>query len=125
MPTGHIPRESRRLSIRRWPVPALVGYQPLPVFLEPKEANPAVFDADKAVSKLDDFLIMGGKDKRRTEPSVHRLHQCQDPLASGLVEVRGRLVREDKLRLRHQRPSNCHPLALATAQLVGPMVSKL
>ena len=64
-------------------------------------------------------LVVGHVDRRRAEPLVQALELGAHLHAELRVEVRQRLVHQERLRLAHHRAADRDPLALAAGQLGG------
>ncbi len=78
----------------------------------------AVEHFDAPVCSVGDRLVVGDQHDRRSGVRFVS-QQVGDPFAGRLVEAAGRLVGNDQLRLRHDRPSDGDTLLLATAELAG------
>ena len=65
-------------------------------------------------------------EKMKVVPSllVDLLHQVDDVLAGGRIQVRRRLVREHELGSGHERARDGHALALTTGELVGAVFAR-
>lgn len=57
-------------------------------------------------------------DHRQAAPFAEPRHGCQQRCLVGDVEVEGRLIEQEQLRLLGERHGDQHPLALASGQLV-------
>ena len=78
----------------------------------------AVHDADGIGDAPDDAEIVGDEQQAHAEPSADIRQQRQDLRLHGNVERRGRLVRDQKIRLVGERHRDHHALALAAGQLM-------
>ncbi len=68
---------------------------------------------------------MGDHDQAGAPLPVQLQHQLEDTLRIGSVQVARRLVGENDLRFRHQRPGHRSPLPLAAGELVRAMSKPL
>ena len=78
----------------------------------------AVHDADDIGDAPDDAEIVGDEQQAHAEPRADLGQQRQDLRLHGDVERRGRLVRDQKIRLVGERHRDHHALALAAGQLM-------
>ena len=70
-------------------------------------------------------LIVGDVDRRHRKLAVQALEVAADLVAQLRIEIRQRLVEQERLRLAHQRTPHRHPLPLPTRELTGLAVEKL
>ena len=82
----------------------------------------AVAHRDLAVRAGGDLQVVGDDDQRDAAVRVERLQQVHHLGPADAVQVAGRLVGEDHLRVADQRPGDRHPLLLAAGELVGRVV---
>ena len=78
-----------------------------------------------AVGDVEDAVVVGDEQDRRAALAGQRLHAIDHFAARGLVEGRGRLVRQHHRRFPDERPRDRHALALAAGQLVRPLAGVL
>ena len=79
--------------------------------------DPAVLDADDAVSHLGDFLIMGDHHHSLGKLLAGHLHEAQHILAGSAVQIAGGLVGQKNGGLGGQSPGDSYPLLLSTREL--------
>ena len=68
---------------------------------------------------------MGHQHERRAPLPVQLLHQLDDRLAGGCIEVAGRFVGEQNSGAVYERPGERHPLLLASREVGGGVVEPI
>src|SRR4029078_12478614 len=84
--------------------------------------NASVAQTHEALRARHDGRIVRGEDERRPRLRVQLCQEVEGALGGVLVEVRGRLVGEDELRLRDHGACNGHALPLSARKLIGQLV---
>ncbi len=79
---------------------------------------PQVHDADAVRDMVDHREIVRDEEVSEPHPPLQIAHQVQNLRLHRNVERRGRLVADEKARLRRQRTGNRNPLALTAGELV-------
>lgn len=77
-----------------------------------------ILETNNATSVLHDLRIVSREDEGRFVGLVHLLHQIDDALAGGRIEVGRRLVGEDDARIGDQRAGDRNPLALTAGEFI-------
>ncbi len=77
-----------------------------------------IHDGDAAAEMTDHAQVVGDEDEAQLAPLLQPAQQHQDLRLDRDVERRNRLVRDDQLRLQHERAGDADALALAAAELV-------
>src|SRR3954454_20419858 len=82
----------------------------------------AVLELELTVEPGGDVGVVRGDDEREPELALERLDQVEHPLGGVRVEVTGRLVAEQDLRLLSERAGDRDALGLAARQLRREMI---
>ena len=77
---------------------------------------PSVSQTDQAASPLHDLRVMSGKDESRTGGAIKSFHHVEKRDRGGRVQIRRRLVCQDKCRFRHHRSGDSHSLLLPAGE---------
>ena len=80
--------------------------------------RPVVHHRDLVAHVLDHPEVVGDEEIGEVVLALEAPEEVQDLRLHGDVEGRHRLVADDELRLRGERPRNAEPLALAARELV-------
>jgi hypothetical protein len=83
-------------------------------------SRPVPHDGDALAEGHRLGLVVGHVDGRHAEAGVELRERSAHPDAELRVEVRERLVHQERARLAHDRASHRDPLPLAAGQLRGP-----
>ena len=82
-----------------------------------------IHDRDTVCHVLDDREIMTDEEQRQAK--FPHLKQIDDLRLDGDVERRDRLVADDQVRLRRERPCDADALALSALEFVRPSVQRI
>src|SRR3954468_6390434 len=82
----------------------------------------AIEEADDTRGASSECGVMGDEHDRGAAVAVERLHQLENALTGGVVEISGRLVGEQDSWRVGERPRDRDPLLLSTRQLHREMV---
>ena len=78
----------------------------------------AIHDADHIGDAPNDAEIVGDEQQAHAEPRANFRQQRQNLRLHGDIERRGRLVRDQQVRLVGERHRDHHPLPLAAGELM-------
>ena len=84
--------------------------------------NPAVLNADNAVGKLGDLVVMGYHHQRLMEFAAGFFQQAQHITARPAVQIAGRFVSQDDGGLRNEGAGDGATLLLSPGQVVWHIV---
>jgi hypothetical protein len=83
-----------------------------------------ILQSDGAGGTFTDLRIVGDDDQGEAG-LVHGLHQLDNLLPRGTIQVARRFIREQQRRFHYYGASDCHPLLFTSRHLVGPMPGSL
>ena len=84
-----------------------------------------IHNRDTVRHVLDDREIMTDEEQRQAKFPLQILKQIHDLRLDGDVERRDRLVADDQVRLRRERPCDADALALSALEFVRPSVQRI
>ena len=115
----HRHRREQRLGVRMpWRGEDLLPWRHLDDLAE-------IHDRDTVRHVLDDREIMTDEEQRQAKFPLQILKQIHDLRLDGDVERRDRLVTDDQVRLRRERPCDADALALSALEFVRPSVQRI
>src|SRR5690606_26390082 len=110
---GTMDAERRGALRARWPLPMAIssaGWRSI------MDVQPSLRqDHAPGIDLLHQVDVVGSDDDRGSEP-VQFKEQAQQPARERRIDIAGRLVRQEYLRLLDQRAGNCHALLLAARE---------